>query len=346
MPALIFTADSGTDQLTSVAHGLVTGDGPAATRNIGGALPAPLAGVTDYWIIRIDDDNVQLALSSADAMAGTEINLSTNGTGTNVLEIGIPYRRARTYAVLSQVKSVDLNAMMDALKAMHALLTRQAQTTWELGDETHQIPPNAWQPETEANWNIEGSDLVSLGAGDLWLPHRLVVGGKIKKFTLFLNGDGAADATLSFRKTRVDWVEGDLAIRTITNPAAGVVEFEIDFESDTGVMSISVDPTAPPGHFMRGAGSFITDGFLPGMQVASTGYTNAGNNTTKTLLTVTALVMTVTDPAGLVVEAGTGNEQIKAIPPTVEAGQSYYCHLAASAANIGVFAGSLTHKPG
>lgn len=133
MPALIFTADSGTDQLASAAHGLVTGDGPAATRNIGGALPSPLAGVTDYYIIRVDADHVKLATSNANALAGTAINLTTNGTGTNVLELGIPYRRARTYVAKavsvpgSQVKSADLNSLQDSDTALYDLLTGQAQ---------------------------------------------------------------------------------------------------------------------------------------------------------------------------------------------------------------------------
>jgi hypothetical protein len=130
MPAIIFTADSGTDQLTMVGHGLLTGDGPAAGRNIGGGLPSPLVGVTDYWIIRIDDDHVKLATSSSNAMAGTAINLTTNGTGTNILEIGIPYRRPRTYAPNSQLSSADLNANFDAWPALHALLTAQAQSIW------------------------------------------------------------------------------------------------------------------------------------------------------------------------------------------------------------------------
>lgn len=136
MPSFVFTANAGTDQLHIVAHGLNTGDGPGAGRNLGGALPSPLAGVTDYWIIRDDADHVRLATSSANALAGTAIDLTDTGSGTNYLEVGIPYRRARTYVASSvsvpgaQVKSVDLNAIQDALDALHALLTGQAQSTW------------------------------------------------------------------------------------------------------------------------------------------------------------------------------------------------------------------------
>lgn len=130
MPAFTFTADSSNEQLTIAAHGLVTGDGPAAVRNVGGALPNPLAPVTDYWVIRVDANTIKLATSSANALLGTAINLTTNGTGTNTLEIGIPYRRARTYLTGSQLKSLDLNALQDALVAVHDLFTAQAQSIW------------------------------------------------------------------------------------------------------------------------------------------------------------------------------------------------------------------------
>lgn len=131
MPAFTFTANATTNEITIVGHGLVTGDGPATPRNVGGALPGGLAALTDYWLIRIDNDTLKIATSSSNAMAGTAIDLTTSGSGTNILEIGIPYRRPRTYAAGSQVKSVDLNGNFDAWKALYALLTGQAQSVWD-----------------------------------------------------------------------------------------------------------------------------------------------------------------------------------------------------------------------
>lgn len=126
-----FTADSGTDVLTtSSAHGKATGDGPICVRNVGGALPTGLSALTDYWLIVTGASTVKLATSSANALLGTAINLTTNGTGTNYLEIGIPYRRPRTYAVGSQLKSADLNDNFDAWKALYALLTGQSESIW------------------------------------------------------------------------------------------------------------------------------------------------------------------------------------------------------------------------
>ena len=47
------------------------------------ALPTGLTTATDYWIIKVDADTIQLADSLAHAQAGTFIVLSSNGTGTN-----------------------------------------------------------------------------------------------------------------------------------------------------------------------------------------------------------------------------------------------------------------------
>jgi hypothetical protein len=121
MPAFKFTADSGTDQLEIVAHGLLTGAGAGALFNVGGALPAPLTTADDVYVIRVDDDHIKLATSSANALLGVAINLTTNGTGSHWLGIGLPYRRPRTYVPKSvdvagsQVKSEDFNALFDAI---------------------------------------------------------------------------------------------------------------------------------------------------------------------------------------------------------------------------------------
>jgi hypothetical protein len=80
-----FPAAAATDLLTKVSHGLETGDGPINVSNAGGALPAGLAAATDYWVIRIDADTIKLATSLANAYAGTAIDLTTDGTGTQTL---------------------------------------------------------------------------------------------------------------------------------------------------------------------------------------------------------------------------------------------------------------------
>ncbi len=77
-----FTADNATEIFTHTAHGLVTGDGPIQVSNSGGALPSGLSALTDYWVIAIDANTFYLATSLANALAGTHLLISTNGTGT------------------------------------------------------------------------------------------------------------------------------------------------------------------------------------------------------------------------------------------------------------------------
>jgi len=78
---------------------------------------------------------------------------------------------------------------------------------------------------------------------------------------------------------------------------------------DSGVITCGVNATA--GTYTRSTGSFLTDGFRVGMDFTASGYANSGNNATKTISTVIALVITVTDSTGLVTESGTGDERIR-----------------------------------
>lgn len=80
-----YTADNTADTILHTAHGLLTSDGPVRTSNSGGALPGGLAAGTDYYFIRVDANTGKLATSRANALAGTAINLTTDGTGTQTL---------------------------------------------------------------------------------------------------------------------------------------------------------------------------------------------------------------------------------------------------------------------
>jgi len=133
MPAFTVSAvNTGTEQLTATGHGLLTGD-RFRLRNIGGALPAAtpaLNPVTTYFAIRVDNDNIKVAVSSSDALANVAVNITGAGTGTHLIEYGLPYCEPRVAAVGTQIKSADDNATWASLVALHALLTDQAQSTW------------------------------------------------------------------------------------------------------------------------------------------------------------------------------------------------------------------------
>lgn len=79
-----FTATHGTETFTKAAHGFQTGDGPYQLTTTT-TLPAGLALATDYWIIRVDANDFQLATSLANALAGTAQPISDDGTGVHTI---------------------------------------------------------------------------------------------------------------------------------------------------------------------------------------------------------------------------------------------------------------------
>ena len=75
----IFTANV-SNVCTSLAHGLSDGFS-VSVMNQGGELPAPLNSSTTYYVISATTDTFKLATSPG----GTEIDITTAGTGTHYL---------------------------------------------------------------------------------------------------------------------------------------------------------------------------------------------------------------------------------------------------------------------
>ncbi len=92
----VFTAANGTEIFSASAHGLLTGDGPLQVSNSGGGLPTGLSGSTDYWVIKIDSGTFYLATSRANAIAGTHLLISGNGTGTQTISDTVYTERLTT----------------------------------------------------------------------------------------------------------------------------------------------------------------------------------------------------------------------------------------------------------
>lgn len=82
-----FTTTFAADTLTITAHGLSTGDGPVQVSTSAADLPSGLTALTDYWVIKVDADTLQLATSEANALAGTAVALADDGTGTHSLNM-------------------------------------------------------------------------------------------------------------------------------------------------------------------------------------------------------------------------------------------------------------------
>ena len=79
-----FVAAAGTDNLTVVAHGLSTGDGPFSVAT-DDALPTGLVAATPYWVVVTAANTFRMASSYQNAIDGVYIDLTTNGSGANTI---------------------------------------------------------------------------------------------------------------------------------------------------------------------------------------------------------------------------------------------------------------------
>ena len=101
-----FTAVASTDVCTATGHKLETGDAIQVT-NAGGGLPAGLTAGVTYFVIKIDADTFKLADSAAHAAAGTAINITTNGTGTQSIA-----KVFAMYSLLASTGNGDLTTLV------------------------------------------------------------------------------------------------------------------------------------------------------------------------------------------------------------------------------------------
>lgn len=76
----VFTAVPST--FTTAAPHLLSTGYALTVSNSGGALPTGLTAATVYWAIVLTPTTFQLATTLANALAGTNLTISTNGTGT------------------------------------------------------------------------------------------------------------------------------------------------------------------------------------------------------------------------------------------------------------------------
>lgn len=80
------SVDTGADTFTVASHGLATGD--VITFGSSSTLPAGLVENSPYYVIRVSTNAFSVASSLALALAGTDIDLTTQGSGTHKILIG------------------------------------------------------------------------------------------------------------------------------------------------------------------------------------------------------------------------------------------------------------------
>ena len=88
-----FSADAGTDLCTytstaNIPSNILTGTRVRLTTT--GTLPGGLATATDYYVTKMSDTTFELATSYANAVAGTQINITDAGTGTHTITWLLP----------------------------------------------------------------------------------------------------------------------------------------------------------------------------------------------------------------------------------------------------------------
>jgi hypothetical protein len=91
---------------TSTDHGFITGDKVLVTED--NTLPSGLTTATTYFAILVDADNFKLASSYANAIAGTAVSISDDGTGANSYD-AVPAPTNLTSATQYWVIKVDVD---------------------------------------------------------------------------------------------------------------------------------------------------------------------------------------------------------------------------------------------
>lgn len=109
-----FTATAATDICAVTAHGYQTGNAVQVS-NSGGGLPAGLAAVTTYFVIVVDANSFKLATTAANAIAGTAIDITTAGTGTQFV--------AKVYAMYSLKTVTGNGSLTDLVLANGSILS-------------------------------------------------------------------------------------------------------------------------------------------------------------------------------------------------------------------------------
>lgn len=73
--------DTTDNEFDMASHGLQTGDGPFRI-SASTTMPAGLTAGVDYWVIGVNSGSVSWATSFANALAGTEVDITSAGAGT------------------------------------------------------------------------------------------------------------------------------------------------------------------------------------------------------------------------------------------------------------------------
>lgn len=155
----ISATDEVDDTLTSVAHGAASGDGPV--RVIGADIPDGITDDIEYWLIVIDADTLQLALTEADALAGTPVFIDIVGDGAVLSETLLSFESFQTLMCIQPATGKDLDAVPEADRTsdMKLVLVESALRTRMPGQEPDSVlyKGEDWTVVHSEEWEHWGS---------------------------------------------------------------------------------------------------------------------------------------------------------------------------------------------
>lgn len=141
----------GTDTINETAHGMTTGELVQLTS--AGTLPAGLALVTDYWVIRVDADNFKLAASAKDAEDGVAVDITAAAGGGDHTVTGQEQdRRALDTWIMNPQLDVNITNAGDIEVAVNSEYAEDsAHTTADIGSFTLGVRQDALASSTDAD---------------------------------------------------------------------------------------------------------------------------------------------------------------------------------------------------
>jgi hypothetical protein len=254
VPDFTFTTTHADDLVNATAHGRKTGDGPFRLSTTG-VLPAGYLAGTNYWWIWKSADSGQWASSLANALAGTAVAITTDGTGTHTA-VDVP---GSTQALVDgewmyQADAGEIDPDIDTIGNYFAVTLQHAATV---------IAITSLDPGT-------GDDMIITGTG--FLPRHvgrsITITGSVEPtdngtFTITAVSLDGTTATV----TNPDVIEdGTSAVGTLNDDIPAVTVsvdlYELEIEMDSGMGG------KPWGDIHRGNTGIIAgraEGFAAGL---------------------------------------------------------------------------------
>ncbi len=137
---------------TLAAHGLQLAQKVQVTTS--GTLPAPLLVATDYYIIPVDANTFKVATSSANALAGTAIDITTQGIGnttfTSSATLSGTFRiQVSNNALLDNTnQNPDPNAQWDDISGSTVSAAGTGQQMWNVSNAFYKAARIVWTSTT------------------------------------------------------------------------------------------------------------------------------------------------------------------------------------------------------